>query len=269
MPVPISAYVLTCNNERTLEAALRCLAFVDELVVVDSGSTDGSLDIARAHADKLIERPWPGFRDQYQFAADQCTHDWRLFLDADEEVSPALAENLRQQLERNSQLAPAAQVRGYQVHRRSFYMGRWIRHGGWLPDSEVRLYHKDFGKWEGGLHAKIEVNGPVEDCPGFIHHFSYANISDQLQTVDRYSTAAAADADEAGKSFSLLHFLLGPQLRFIKEYFLKLGFLDGFPGLVIALNTMFYSYNKHAKLWERGHCREEDIKANKASPPES
>ena len=268
MPLPISAYMLTRDNERSVERALRSLAFADEIVVVDSHSGDRTPEIARACGARVIQRPWPGFREQYQFAADQCQHEWALFLDADEEIAAPLAAEMRAALEANAARPTDEQVQGFHLHRRTFYLDRWILHGGWLPDYEVRLYHRPSGNWQGALHAKIHVNGRVAHLHHFVYHYTYDNLSEQLRTIDDYSSTAAADLDSAGGRFRLFRLLLNPPFRFLKEYLLKRGFLDGMPGLIIAVNTMFYVFNKHAKLWERQRCRPGLVAERKAQKPE-
>lgn len=249
-PVPISAYLLTFNNERTVEKALQSIRWVDEIVVVDSFSTDSTLDIVRRYTGKVIQRKWPGFRDQYQFASEQCANDWVLFIDADEEISPALAAEMKEMLSRNATRSPEGQTKGFHAHRRTYYLGRWHLHGGWLPDHEIRLYDRRFGRWEGGLHANVHIDGPEEHLNHFYYHYTYANISEQLATIDKYSTAALEDMKNAGRSFSVFRAVLNPIGRFFRDYVLKQGFRDGFPGLVVAVSTMFYVFIKYAKLWE-------------------
>jgi len=252
--VPVSAYMITFNNERTVERALQSLSWVDEIVVVDSFSTDATPAIAAKYAVRFEQRAWPGFRDQYQYAADLCSHEWALFVDADEEVPAELAAEIRAELAANRQRPDSDRILGYHAHRLTWYLGRWIRHGGWLPDHEIRLYRRDRGRWAGDLHAKLEVDGRVRHLQHRYCHYTYADIGDQLQTIDRYSAAAALDMHNAGRRFSILHLLGNPLARFVRDYFLKRGFLDGMPGFVVAINTMFYVFVKHAKLWER--CRE-------------
>ena len=247
---PVSAYMITFNNERTVETALRSLNWVDQIVVVDSFSTDATMDIVRRHAHHVEQRAWPGFRDQYQYAADRCAHDWALFIDADEELSPTLIANMQAELRRNAARPEAAQVRGYHAHRRTYYLGRWHLHGSWVPDHEIRLYNRRCGRWEGGLHACIRVTGAEEHLQGFYYHYTYRNISDQLQTIDRYSTTAAQDLIEAGKPFSGIRLLGNPVARFLRDYVLKGGFREGLPGLIVSINTMFYIFTKYAKHWE-------------------
>jgi glycosyltransferase involved in cell wall biosynthesis len=241
----ISVYMITYNNERTAEKALRSVAWADEIVVVDSFSHDKTVEICRKFTDKVFQRKWPGHRDQYQFAADLTTHEWMMFVDADEEVPPELADEIRKVLNER-----AMDLDGLFVYRRTYYLGRWIRYGGWYPDGEVRLYRRKKGRWEGGLHAKIEVNGKVRSLKNQYLHYTYRNISDQIQTIDQYSRVAAEDLSQKGEKLSLFKLFFHPPFRFIKEYLLKSGFRDGLPGLVIAISTMYYVFVKYAKLWE-------------------
>jgi glycosyltransferase involved in cell wall biosynthesis len=242
----VSVYMITYNNEETVERALKSVTWTNEIVIVDSFSNDRTVEIGRKFTDKLFQRKWPGHRDQYQFAADLTTHEWIMFVDADEEISPELAAEIRQEL--NGKLEG---VDGFFVYRRTFYLGRWIRYGGWYPDGEIRLYRRNKGKWEGGLHARVVIEGTVKSLKGKYLHYTYRNISDQIQTIDKYSTTAAKDLVLSTTSFSLIHLLLNPIFRFLRDYILKLGFLDGIPGLVIAVSTAYYAFIKYAKLWER------------------
>ena len=242
----ISVYVLTFNNERTIERCLKSLRWADEVVIVDSYSTDDTLEICRRFTDKVYQRQWTNHQEQYQHAADLTTNRWVMFVDADEEIPPALAREVREELGRNN-----VEWDGYIAHRRTYYLRRWIKYGGWYPDYEIRLYDRNKGQWEGGLHAKVTVDGRLKTLKNRYHHYTYRDISDQIQTIDRYSQIASEDMMQGGKRFSLVHMLLNPPFRFIKEYIFKRGFLDGIPGLVIIVSTMFYVFIKHAKLWER------------------
>ena len=248
--IPISVYVLTTNNRRTIEPCLKSLSWAEELVVVDSFSTDGTYEICRQYTDKAYRRKWTGHRDQYQYAADLTTGDWLLFVDADEEVPRELAEEIRMEL-----CGDKKGYDGYIAYRRTYYLGRWIRYGGWYPDGEIRLYRRDKGRWEGGLHAKVVVDGKVGSLKHPYLHYTYRDISDQIQTIDRYSRIAAEDLVRSGERFSLFKLLLHPPFRFIKEYLVKSGFRDGIPGLIIIVSTMFYVFMKYAKFWELTHVR--------------
>jgi glycosyltransferase involved in cell wall biosynthesis len=248
----ISVYMITFNNERTVGKALQSVTWADEIVVVDSFSKDKTLEICRRFTDKVSQREWPGHRDQYQFAADSTTAPWIMFVDADEEVSSELAEEIREQIDEN-----AEGTDGFFVNRRTYYLDRWIRHGGWYPDGEIRLYRRDRGRWEGGLHAKVVVDGKVRALKHEYLHYNYRDISDQIQTIDRYSSVAAQDLSQSGEKFSFLKLLFNPPFRFIKEYFFKLGFRDGLPGLIIVVSTMYYVFIKYAKLWELTKIKKE------------
>jgi glycosyltransferase involved in cell wall biosynthesis len=242
----ISVYILTFNNERTIARCLKSVRWADELVLVDSYSTDGTMEICRRFTDQVYQRKWTNHQDQYQYAADLTANRWVMFVDADEEVPPELAQEIKEELRTNN-----GQWDGYIAHRRTYYLGRWIQYGGWYPDYEIRLYDRNKGRWEGGLHAKVMVEGRVKTLRNRYYHYTYRDISDQIQTIDRYSQIAAEDMLGEGRRFSLLHMALNPPLRFIKEYVFKRGFLDGLPGLIIASSTMFYVFIKYAKLWEK------------------
>jgi glycosyltransferase involved in cell wall biosynthesis len=241
----LSVYMITFNNERTVETALASVQWADEIVVVDSFSNDRTVEICQRFTPKVFRREWTGHREQYQYAADHTTNEWIMFVDADEEVSAEMADEIRKQLERG-----AEGVDGYFVYRQTYYLGRWIRYGGWHPDGEIRLYRRDKGSWEGGLHAKIAVDGKVHVLKNKYLHYNYRDISDQIQTIDKYSRIAAQDMVASGEKFSLFRMLFHPPFRFIKEYLLKSGFRDGLPGLVIIVSTMYYVFIKYAKLWE-------------------
>ena len=249
----ISVYMITRNNERTLERALGSVTWADEIVVVDSFSTDKTPEICRRFTDRVIQRPWPGFREQYQHAADLTTHPWVMFIDADEEISRELADEIQRVVKEEEK-----SFDGFIIYRRTYYLGRWIRHGAWYPDYEIRLYRKEKGRWEGGLHAKIVVDGNVGSLKHEILHHTYRDISDQIRTLDLYSRIEAEDMLKAGERFSLFKLLFRPPFRWIKEYLLKQGFRDGIPGLVIIVATMFYVFIKHAKLWELTHVKKEE-----------
>jgi len=250
--VPVSVYVLTYNNRRTIERCLNSLHWAEELVIVDSFSTDGTYETCQRYTDKIFRREWKGHGNQYQYAADLTKNDWIMFVDADEEIPPELAEEIQTELARG-----ARGLDGFIVYRRTYYLGRWIRYGGWYPDYEIRLYRRDKGRWEGGLHAKVVLNGEVGSLKNQYLHYTYRDISDQIQTIDKYSRMAAEDLFQSGEKFSLFRLLFHPPFRFIKEYVMKSGFRDGLPGLIIVVSTMYYVFIKYAKLWELTKSKKE------------
>lgn len=249
--IPVSVYMLTFNNARTVETALRCVAgWADEIVVVDSHSTDETPEIAQRYATTFIQRPWPGFREQYQFAADQCRNDWALFIDADEEIPKTMLDEIDRELDANQKRPADKRIAGYQCNRITWFLGRWIQHGGWLPDHEIRLHDRNRGGWKGGLHAKVHVAGPEAFLENVFLHYTYADIADQIRTINKYSDNAAQDMLEEGRSSTALHLIFRPLGRFLRDYVFKRGFLDGRAGFVIAVNTAFHVFSKYAKLWE-------------------
>lgn len=245
----LSVCMITFNNARTVENALRSVAsWAPEIVVVDSFSTDGTFEIVRKYATFCEQRPWPGFRDQFNYCSSLARNDWVLFVDADEEISPELSEEIRLRLDRD-----AGAYDGYEVQRRTFFLGRWIMHGGWVPDRNIKLFRKSRGAYEGGLHASVKVSGRLGELTNHYRHYNYRDIADQIDTINRYSQTAARDMFQEGKRFSLVDLLLRPPIRFVKEYLVKGGFLDGIPGFVIAFSNCYYVFAKYAKLWELEH----------------
>jgi len=256
---PVSVYILTFNNERTIRACLESVAsHADEVIVLDSGSTDQTLDTCKSFDVKLYHQDWSGFRQQYKKAADLTKNLWVMFVDADEVVPKPLWDEITLALAKNSNT-----FNGYVVHRLNFYMGRWIKHGGWVPDREIRLYRRDKGKWEGDLHAKIVVEGPVKELKQRYLHFPYRNISEQINTINHYSDVAAMDMFRQGRKPGIFNVFFRVLFRFFKDYILKRGFMDGLPGFYIASASAFYVLTKYAKLWELNNVPETEEKGEK------
>jgi glycosyltransferase involved in cell wall biosynthesis len=241
----ISAAVITLNEERNLPRALASLAFCDEIVVVDSGSTDRTAEIAEQVGARVFVRGWTGYAGQKNFAAERASHDWILALDADEEVSPELAASIARLREQGPGSA------GYAFPRRARYLGRWIRHSGWYPDAKVRLYDRRKARWTGDyVHESVEVDGPTGRLEGDLLHYTCDSFSRHVQTVDRYTTLAAREMRARGRRPSLVRLLIGPPWTTFRTYVLQLGFLDGFAGLLIAVMAGFYVFCKYVKARE-------------------
>jgi glycosyltransferase involved in cell wall biosynthesis len=242
---PLSVTIITLNEAARLGAAVASVAWADEVVVVDAGSTDGTVDLARRLAARVEVREWAGFAAQKNYAASLARHDWILSLDADERVSSALAAAL--QGWRSG--TPAAQ--GYRIARTSSYLGEWIRTTDWYPDYQLRLYDRRAGTWQPArVHESVRVMGSAGSLSGEIEHYPYADVSDHLQRIDRYTTLAALDMRDRGRTASPLHLLLHPPAAFLRNYVLRRGALQGRVGLTVSLLNSYYVLLKYVKLFE-------------------
>lgn len=238
----ITATIVTLNEERNLARALDSLDCVDEIVVVDSGSIDGTREIACRYGARFIEHAWPGFAAQKNFAAEQAGHDWILSLDADE----ALTEGLSAEITRLKQGGPEAQA--YRMPRRAQYLGRWIRHSGWYPDYKVRLYNRRHARWAGEyVHESVQVEGSVGTLGQDLLHYTCDSLSQHLRTLDRYTTLAAAELRDRGRRAGIPRLLLSPPWTFFRTFVLQQGFRDGWQGLVISVMAAWYVFLKWAK----------------------
>jgi glycosyltransferase involved in cell wall biosynthesis len=241
----VSVTVITRNEASHLAAALESVSWADEIVVVDSESTDETVAIARRFTERVVVRAWPGYVDQKNYAASLAEHDWILSLDADERVTPALADHIRAALQ-----VPSSRV-AFRFPRVSWHLGRWIRTTDWYPDHQLRLYDRRHARWTGQyVHEGVSVDGAVGDLAGELEHFPYQSISDHLETIDRYTSHAARQMHESGRRTGLLQCLAYPRLTFIRNYIVRGGFRDGIPGLIISAMNAFYVFLKLAKLWE-------------------
>ena len=219
----------------------------DEIVVVDSGSTDGTQELCKKAGAKVLFNTWPGHVAQKQFALDSTTSEWILSLDADESISGALAQEI---LEAIKNVSP--DVCAFSMPRLSRYLGRWIKHGGWYPDRKVRLIRRGSGTWKGeDPHDKLVVEGKIERLTNPIFHYVYRGVSDQVVTINSFSDVYARQQISRGSWFVIagVFHAFG---KFLECYLWKLGFLDGIAGLVIAMNSAWYIFLKHAKSWEAG-----------------
>jgi hypothetical protein len=240
--MPLSVAIITRNADAQLEACLASIAFADEVVVVDSGSTDGTVGLAKRHGARVLQKEWLGFGAQKQFAVESASNDWVLCIDADERVSEELRERIVAELK-----SPRGFV--YAVPRRNRFLGRWLAHGEGYPDWSVRLFHRAHARWSRDpVHEKVVAEQPVLRLPGELLHDSAETLEKYLDKQNRYTSLQAEAMHAAGYRASVLQLLFSPLLRFLKFYVLRLGFLDGAPGLVhIAIGCM-NSFNKYAKL---------------------
>jgi glycosyltransferase involved in cell wall biosynthesis len=247
----ISVTVITYNEERNIGDCLESVKWVDEIIVVDSLSNDQTVAVCRNYTKNIVQRPWPGHVLQKQFALEQATGDWILSLDADERLSPDAQEEIRAEMR-----SAAPDLDGFVFPRHSYYLGRWINHGGWYPDYKLRLIRRGRGRWTGiDPHDKLIVDGKTKTLETEILHYVYRNLSHQLTTVDSFSAITARQWQEQGEKFSLLPLLLKPPAKFIECYIWKKGFLDGLPGFIIAVASSFYVFLKYAKFWEEQQCK--------------
>jgi glycosyltransferase involved in cell wall biosynthesis len=242
----ISACIITYNEEQNIPDCLESLEWVEEIIVVDSMSNDSTVSRCREFTDSVIQKAWEGHVKQKNFAIAQASNDWVLCLDADERVTPELRQEIERRLSDESD-----SVDGFYCSRHSYYLGRWINYGGWYPDYKLRLFKKSRGQW-GGMdpHDKVILEGTTKYLQSALHHFVYRNLSHQIQTVDNYSAITAQGLHTEGERFTVFKLLYRPTLKFLATYFLKRGFLDGIPGLIISIVSSFYVFLRYAKLWE-------------------
>ncbi len=246
----ISATIITFNEEANIGEACESLAWADEILVVDSQSTDQTREIASTCGARVVTRPWPGFGAQKQFAAEQALHDWVFSLDADERVS----NELRDSVERLRTLPDNQLADGYLISRRSFYQGRWIRGGGWYPDRQLRLFRKSLGRWQGKhIHESVKMNSGarIEKISGDMLHYSVVNAAHHHRMIgERYAPLAARQMLDAGRATSALRIATAAPAAFVRSYILKAGFRDGLAGLSIASFAAHHAFLKHLMLWE-------------------
>jgi glycosyltransferase involved in cell wall biosynthesis len=238
----ITATIITLNEERHIARALESLRCCEEILVLDSGSADRTVELAEKLGARVLESPWRGYAGQKNWAAERATYDWILSLDADE----ALSESLEGEIWNLKKNGPKFDA--YTMPRMAQYLGRWILHSGWYPDRKIRLYNRQQGKWIGDfVHESVQVRGRVGHLESNLLHFTCDSLSEHLRTMDRYTTLAAEELVSRKTPLGWSHLILDPIWTFVKTYFFQRGFLDGIEGLTIAYMAAVYTFLKYAK----------------------
>jgi glycosyltransferase involved in cell wall biosynthesis len=247
-PAGLSACIITLNEAQRIERCIRALSFCDEVIVVDAHSSDATREIAARCGARVIERDWPGYRSQKQFATEQARHDWVLSVDADEWVTPELAAEIGVQRARGF-----PQAQGYSLPRLTRYFGGYLRHGNAWPDRKIRLYRRDAARWVGyEVHEKIAVEGVVARLHAPLEHDAYRDLDDQLSRMDRYARLMAQEMQRAGRRCSLAAAFLHPAWRFLRGMLFRLGMLDGWRGWLFHCVEAGYVHRKYLRLWAAG-----------------
>jgi len=238
----ITATIITLNEERNIQRAIESLRCCDEILIIDSGSVDRTVELAEKLGARVIEAGWRGYAGQKNWAAEQAAYDWILSLDADEALSEALEAEIWN-LKKNGPRYDA-----YTMPRLAQYLGRWILHSGWYPDRKVRLYDRQKAKWVGDfVHESVQVRGRIGHLETNLLHFTCDSLSEHVKTVDRYTTLAAQELASRQIRIGWLRLILDPPWTFLRTYFFQLGFLDGLEGILIAYMAAFYTFLKYAK----------------------
>jgi glycosyltransferase involved in cell wall biosynthesis len=253
MTPKLSVTIITYNEETNIRRTLESVKWADEIVVVDSGSTDRTVEICREYTDKVFHQDWLGFAKQKNFAIDKTEGDWVLSLDADEPIEPALADEIRRII------SSPGSFDGYRIPRKTFFLGKQIKHGGWYPDYNLRLFRSGKGRFEERtVHEAIRVQGSVGKTLHVIEHYAYQDLASYLTSINKYSSLAVDVMEEKGISTfktSWMNIMFRPVLTFVLKYIFRLGFLDGKHGLVLNLFHSYYVFAKYAKAWEYSKSR--------------
>jgi glycosyltransferase involved in cell wall biosynthesis len=245
----VSVTIVTLDEAEHIASAIDSVSWADEIVVVDSGSSDGTTDIARAKGARVSTRAWTGYADQKNYAAQIAAHDWIFSLDADERSTPALTAEIQ------ALLRSEPPKRGYRVPRVTFHLGRWIRTTDFYPDYQARLYDRRAGAWHGEyVHESVRVDGGAGYLRGELEHYSFRDLSDHMSRVNRYSSLAARQMYERGRRATAIDLVLHPPAAFLRNYVLRRGFLEGSAGFIISSVNAYSVFLKFAKLWELERC---------------
>ncbi|XDD47261.1 glycosyltransferase family 2 protein [Leptospira sp. WS39.C2] len=245
--IPLSCAIITLNEEDNLSRTLKAISFIDDIVVVDSGSTDDTVKIAKSFGARVYNRKFQNYADQKNFAITKTKHNWVLAIDADEVVSPDLKEEILAVFSKKQ-----LDTKGFLIPRSTYYLGKWIRFGGYYPNYQMRLFQKSEGQFSGGLvHERVKLNGIPTKLKNPLFHYSYKNISDHLKFIDRYSSLFAEEEFRKGKRCSIFWAFMKGCFKGFYMYWIRLGILDGKQGFVLALLGFYYNFLKYLKLYEK------------------
>jgi len=242
----LSVIIITYNEQENIRGCLESVKWSDEIVVVDSFSSDKTAEIAKEYIAKVFQNRWTNFSKQKNFALGKASNEWVLNIDADERTTPELKEEILTVL--NSQFPS---FDGYYIARRNHYLGKWIRYCGWYPDYKLRLFRRGKGRFnERTVHESVVVEGRKGYLKSYLNHYSYKNLSDHLSRIDKFSSLSAEEMFTDWKRARLFDLLFRPLARFIKMYLINRGYLDGSYGLIVSIMGSFYVFMKYLKLWE-------------------
>jgi len=243
----ISVIIITYNEQRNIRRCLSSIDWADEILVVDSGSTDDTKKIASEFTQKVLDINWEGFGKAKDFARNRASYQWTLSLDADEVVTKDLKQEIQRVIESEEVF------NGYYIPRRSNFLGRWIKHGGWYPDYVLRLFKKDKARFTpSAVHERVETDGEKGYLKNALMHHTDPNFDHYLGKLNRYTSLAAEELFRKGKRAKVSDVIFRPLAVFLKMYFVKRGFLDGFLGFILAVSSAFHVFSKYVKLWHLG-----------------
>ena len=246
---PVSVIVITRNEEKNIAECLQSVSWAGEIIVVDAKSTDRTVELAKGFTNKILVKEWLGFAAAKNLALDEAVNEWVLWLDADERVTPELAAEI-QSLVQNS----SVRYTGFEVARRAYFLGKWIKHCGWYPGYVTRLFRRTAGRFnESRVHERLELSGSIGRLRHDLLHYTDENLYHYFLKFNRYTSLAAQDLAAENKQFTLYDVIVRPPFLFFKMYILRLGFLDGVHGLILSLVSAAYVFVKYAKVWEKSN----------------
>ncbi len=245
--IPLSVIIITKNEEHNISDCLHSVRWAKDIVIVDAESKDATVEKAKQYTHKIFIKPWLGFAEAKTFAVQHTECDWVLWLDADERVTEELAQEIQQLLQEK-----IISYNSYFVARRAYFLGRWIKHSGWYPGRVVRLFHKNYAAFNSAaVHEGLEIKGESGILRNDLLHFTDPNLHHYFEKFNRYTTLASQELFSQKRKFRLVDLLLRPSWLFCKMYIIKLGFLDGIQGFILAIISSVYVFTKYAKLWEQ------------------